>query len=117
MVGWATSFSYTVIDYPNALTTGATGINDIGQIVGDYQDDNDNYHGFLLSGGTYTTIDYPGALQTNLFSINNSGTILGRYTVDGVNYSPFLYVGSSLSLVNENQFTISISAGQMRMAH
>jgi probable HAF family extracellular repeat protein len=69
-VGWATSFSYTVINYPNASTTGATGINDIGQIVGDYQDENENYHGFLLSGGTYTTIDYPAKVDEAKLIIN-----------------------------------------------
>ena len=51
--------TYTTIDDPS--TTGGTiltSINDLGQIVGHYDDASGN-HGFLYSGGTYTTIDDP----------------------------------------------------------
>jgi probable HAF family extracellular repeat protein len=49
----------TTIDDPFATRgTRALGINDAGQIVGDYQDASGE-HGFLLSGGTFTTIDDP----------------------------------------------------------
>jgi probable HAF family extracellular repeat protein len=40
--------------------TRAFGINDMGQIVGTYNDDS-GIHGFLLSGGTYFNFDDPSA--------------------------------------------------------
>jgi probable HAF family extracellular repeat protein len=47
---------YTTLDDPNAVGfTEATGINNGGQIVGEYFDANFNTHGFRLSGGQYTT--------------------------------------------------------------
>ena len=52
--------TYITLDDP--LGTGGTyayGINDVGQIVGDYTDSSGAHHGFLYSGGTYTTLDDP----------------------------------------------------------
>jgi probable HAF family extracellular repeat protein len=63
------------------LATGGTealGINDMGQIVGTY-DNATGSHAFLYSGGSYTTIDDPLANGTHAFGINNVGQIVGRY--------------------------------------
>jgi probable HAF family extracellular repeat protein len=60
------------------LATGAEalGINDLGQIVGDYDS-----HGFLYSGGTYITLDDPLAKGfTSAYDINNLGQIVGFYS-------------------------------------
>ena len=56
----AASDGFTVIDVPGSVGTEARGINDPGQIVGDYQDAN-GLHGFLLSDSTFTLIDAPAA--------------------------------------------------------
>ena len=40
---------YTTIDFPGAIDTTVTGINDSGQIVGIYTDVNGNDHGFLAT--------------------------------------------------------------------
>jgi probable HAF family extracellular repeat protein len=65
------------------LATGFTvayGINNAGQIVGEYQ----NAHGFLLSGGVYTTFDDPLAtLGTSAYGINDMGQIVGDYSDAG----------------------------------
>ena len=54
-------------------------INDLGQIVGRY-DDASGSHGFLYSGGIYTTIDDPLATcGTVATSINDLGQIVGYY--------------------------------------
>src|SRR5262245_9411192 len=37
----------------------ANGINNEGQIVGSYDDENMHAHGFLYSNGSYTTLDDP----------------------------------------------------------
>ncbi len=42
-----------LIDVPRSTFTEARGINNLGQIVGDYVDSNNFRHGFLLSGGSY----------------------------------------------------------------
>ena len=53
--------SFTTLDDPLAtFGTRAFGINDMGQIVGTYNDDS-GIHGFLLSGGTYFNFDDPSA--------------------------------------------------------
>lgn len=56
----------------------ALGVNDRGEIVGDY----DN-HGFVLRDGVLTTVDYPGADGTSASAINNLGDVVGTYTVSG----------------------------------
>jgi hypothetical protein len=42
---------YTTLDYPGAVpgTTGASGINDFGEVVGDYTDANGALHGFIAT--------------------------------------------------------------------
>ena len=55
--------AFTSIDVPGATQTLATGINDAGQIVGQYNDATGT-HGFLLNGGVFTTINVPGETGT-----------------------------------------------------
>jgi uncharacterized membrane protein len=78
------TFVNTMINVPGddpVLGTVAFGINDPGQIVGDYVDATDhNRHGFLLSQGTYTKpLDPPGSSFTVAEGINNSEVIVGVY--------------------------------------
>src|SRR6266436_2548226 len=72
----AQSRAYTTIDFPGATETGASGINNLGQIVGGYVLPDGSRHGFLYSGGIFTTIDDPNALTSSeALGINNSGQI------------------------------------------
>ena len=66
------------IDFPDAARTFASGINEDGDIVGDYRDASGNDHGFLLSDhdGTFTTIDFPGAAHTVAIGINEDEDIV-----------------------------------------
>jgi probable HAF family extracellular repeat protein len=78
------AFIMTPFNVPNddpVFGTVAIGINDLGQIVGDYVDATDgNRHGFLLSQGTYTKpLDPPGSSLTVAEGINNAGVIVGFY--------------------------------------
>ncbi len=69
--------TFTTIDVPGAVATLAQGINDHGQIVGEYLDGiTGPGHGPLLDG-TFTTIDVPGASFTVARGINNRGQIVG----------------------------------------
>lgn len=77
--------NYSTIDFAGnpASTTQATGINDLGQIVGSYYS-NTGEHGFLRSAaGQYTTIDapheMPGFAFTVVNAVNNFGQIAGYY--------------------------------------
>ena len=60
--------------------TRAFGINDFGEVVGDYGTGQVPFHGFLRSStGDFTTFDVPGVVQTTGEGINNAGTIVGFY--------------------------------------
>ena len=74
------SYNFTTIVVPGSLpgTTGdfGLGINDLGQIVGDFAD-TAGTHAFLDTGGKFTTINPPGDTFTFAVGINNRGQILG----------------------------------------
>ena len=69
----------TTIDFPGGTDTKARSINDLTQIVGDYNDSAGNRHGFLYNNGTFTPIDVAGAVNTYVYGINRSGTIIGYF--------------------------------------
>jgi uncharacterized membrane protein len=87
---------YTTFDAPKAgIETDANSINNHGQIVGAYiEDDADaTYHGFLRDArGRFTTIDLPGARATVVSRINDRGQVVGFSTSDltGTSFSGFL---------------------------
>ena len=62
---------------PGARLTEATGINNVGEIVGFVIDADGQYHGFVLRDGKYTTYEYPGAVRTLFTRINDRGQIVG----------------------------------------
>src|SRR5262249_4132643 len=85
--------SFTTFNVPNdhpVFGTVALGINDQGQIVGDYVDTDNNRHGFLLSHGAYTQLDVPGASLTVAQGINNAGVIGGVYVDAAQNQHGFV---------------------------
>ncbi len=66
--------------------TQAFGVNNLGQVVGQYNDAAGTTHGFLYQNGVYRTIDYTGTTQdgkpavaTTVNGINNKGQIVGFY--------------------------------------
>ena len=70
--------TFSSIDVPGAFATAAHGINDRGQIVGEYVTITGGpNHGFVLDHGTFTTIDAPGSTLTRASGINNRGEIVG----------------------------------------
>jgi probable HAF family extracellular repeat protein len=71
---------YTMFDYPTAIGTHPTGINDHGEIVGIWKDANNVRHGFLLRDGSFSSLDVPAAVGlTFAEGINNAGEVVGRY--------------------------------------
>jgi uncharacterized membrane protein len=73
--------TYTTIDFPGAVATVGTDINDSGQIAGEYTfTDLNHRQGFLLSNGVFTSITFPGAIFTRAVGINRYGDIVGDYS-------------------------------------
>jgi hypothetical protein len=72
---------YTLLDFPGAILTEASGINDDGQVVGDYRDSGGIFHGFFWDAGLFLTFDvpFPEATFTAPNAINNVGQIVGFY--------------------------------------
>src|SRR4051794_39416864 len=56
-------------DYPGATDTSLNGINNSGQIVGEFRDASGS-HGFVYDRGTFTTLDVPGSSFTAANAIN-----------------------------------------------
>jgi len=87
----------TILNVFGATNVQPWGINNLGQIVGYFEDSNGAYHGFLLSAsGSATQIDYNYNGQTTtatyLFGINDAGQIVGwAYSPSTFGYQTFMY--------------------------
>jgi uncharacterized membrane protein len=75
----APAAAQTTLNYPGAVTTGASGINDSATIVGFYYNKDGSEHGFLYEGQSFTSFDYPGASWTEASGINQAGDVVGYY--------------------------------------
>jgi len=78
-------YTFCNIDYPSGYGTRARGINDLGQIVGSYYDQNYNLHALLIQNGTFiplapTTI--LGTEYSDAYKINNRGDVVGEVCDD-----------------------------------
>ena len=79
-----------ILDYPGAVQTIPTSINDSGAIVGYYTDSSGQSHGFLYVNGKWAPLDYPKAAGTSLAGISNAGLIVGNANVNGAQ-TAFIY--------------------------
>jgi hypothetical protein len=82
-IAGATNFTITNLVHPPADATFPYGLNNAGQIVGQYSSASDQADiAFLYDGGLYSTIRDPlGTLGTrSVEGINNPGQIIGIYT-------------------------------------
>jgi probable HAF family extracellular repeat protein len=76
----ATSGGFTTLEFPSAGITEANGVNNTGQIVGDFSDADFNQHGFIFKDGGYHAIDDPSATNgTAAIGVNDLGQIVGDY--------------------------------------
>jgi hypothetical protein len=72
-----TAGGFTVIDFPGAGATSASGITSSGQIFGSYSAFNGApIHGFLLSAGSYSTLDVSGSTQTTIEGTSPGGAMI-----------------------------------------
>jgi uncharacterized membrane protein len=73
---------------PGAFGVEPLGINNLGQIVGDYAYNNQSY-GFLFDNGVYTTLSGPLGSWAQAEGINDRGQIVGNYiSVGNVSATP-----------------------------
>jgi hypothetical protein len=69
-----------IIKIRNTEDVFAAGINDSGEVAGEFRDASDNEHGFFRdSAGNITSFDAPGVNGTFPRAINNGGLITGGY--------------------------------------
>jgi probable HAF family extracellular repeat protein len=94
------SANFSPIVIQNARQVLANGINDLGQIVGRFEDADRLTHGFLLNGSSLTLIDFGEALDTAAIGINNLGQIVGNYVDKKEKLHGFLYENDEFTPIN-----------------
>jgi probable HAF family extracellular repeat protein len=67
------------------LSSGATGINNSGKVVGTLNLPNGNSHGFIYSNGVLQELLTPPADLIGLSGINNQNLVVGQYLAEGSN--------------------------------
>ena len=95
---------YTQIDFPGAQSTQALGINNSGQVVGDYETAFGRSEGFVYSAGVYThksILRDRWGLPLSFFGINDNGQIVGDYVDKSGHQDAFLGIPSDTSSVPE----------------
>lgn len=113
---------FTRLDYPGARGYGTfvTGNNDLGQVVGYFEDASYVAHSFLYANGVYTLLplpnyvnasdsSFPETLNNWVYDINNNGQILGAVQMpDGYSNVTYTVV---LTPVPEPQVSASLLSG------
>ncbi len=79
------------IDVPGSISTSAQGINNQGDVVGSYLDQQNHIRGFKWTHGSFSAIDFPGARRTLPSKINDSGDIVGYFRDAANRQRGFLY--------------------------
>jgi hypothetical protein len=98
--------AYITIDAPGASVTEAIGVNNRGEVLGQYSDNGLTVHGFLEHDGTYTTIGAPDAVVgvngygTLVTDINARGQVSGTYFDTGFSAHGFVYDDGSYATIN-----------------
>jgi hypothetical protein len=94
----AGGYIYTTISDPLATGgTSVTGINNAGEVVGNYVDASGT-HGFTELGGVYTTINDPSdPSYTQVKGISDAGTLVGQVGLEGFIYSGGIFTSIIVS--------------------
>lgn len=91
-------YVFTPIDVPGAAATYANG-NSTHEIAGEFDDEDGNTHGFVLSKGAFTQFDAPGADgYTSVNGINGKGDQSGIYFANDRFYGYFWSKGNFITL-------------------
>jgi probable HAF family extracellular repeat protein len=81
----------------------AAGVNESGQLVGEFDTgSNSNFHGFLYNGGTMTDLGTLGGTHSVAYGINAAGQVVGRSQIPGDGaYHAFLYSDGTMIDLND----------------
>jgi probable HAF family extracellular repeat protein len=69
----------TTLDNPTGTDTQAFGINDLGTVIGIFNDSAKASHAFVLRDGQFASADIQGGILTIPFSINDREQIVGQF--------------------------------------
>lgn len=107
------SFSYSFIGYLGASATFLYGINNSGEIAGQYVDAAGLYHGFVDINGSTTNIDCVNlnAAQTLPWGINNAGEVVGSYIDQRGGTHGFLYQAGFCTNLDYSQAVSTTAVG------
>ncbi len=102
----------TFTDIGVGAISGASGINDRGEIVGGYLKCGLCAQlGFVFDGSTYTTLSVPGSTFTSATGINNSGTISITAANANAIYSAYIFDGTNYTKIDAPGYTDSYASG------
>ena len=113
VVNYAGGFVSSFYD-PNEPYTFVTGLNNIGQVIGNTCC-GDSAHAFVydLGTGTFTTIDDPNGYETYVTGINDNGQIVGYYW-DANGPHGFLDTGGVFTSIDDSSYLEGINdSGQI----
>jgi len=92
--------SFTLEDFPGAVQTQVTAVNDLGQTAGFYTDRAGVQHGFLKLGANFKAVDYPGSIGNNqLVALNSASQAIGFYSEASGPSIYYLYERGKFSLI------------------
>jgi probable HAF family extracellular repeat protein len=100
--------AYLVLPIANST---ATGINDLGEVVGFTMPTSTTASGFILRGGHLTTLNVPGSTFTQAFGVNNLGQVVGDFTDAAGNMHGFVYENGTYRQVDEPGSTMTTLNG------
>jgi len=112
----AQSYTFTPLSDPAGQPTIATGINNIGQVVG-YYGAGATWSGFIYNKGVFSTLDYPGVTAsgyTEPWGINDKGQVVGIYNL--TSHGPdgtygYIYSGGIFTTINFPESTFTFAYG------
>jgi len=88
------------IDVPGSVFTSAQGLNNRGEVVGYYADQQNHIRGFIWKYGSFGAIDMPGALGTIPESINDAGYVVGFFYDVAGRQRGFSYANGQFAVVD-----------------
>ncbi|MBZ5549376.1 MAG: hypothetical protein LAO22_15695 [Acidobacteriia bacterium] len=91
---------FSALNYPNAVSTWALGINQLGAVVGGFSKASGT-KGFLLASGKYTVIAYSGATTTFAQAVNDHGDVVGSYSSSPLNHG-FLWQNGKFTTIDHS---------------
>ena len=104
--------TYTWVEFPGADQTVLRGVNEAGDVVGEYDTGDGVRHAFVRFDGSFLTIDVPLAIESRARGINNDGEVVGFWddgaglrhafirTPDGI-FTTFDFPGATETLLGD----------------